>query len=37
MSYMDAHVAYMAYVLDKLEEDWEKEQEELKKQQYEDE
>ena len=35
MSYMDAHVAYMAYVLDKLEEDWEKD--ELKKQQQEDE
>ena len=36
MSYIDAEVAYMAYVLDKLEEDWEKEQE-LKQQQKEDE
>lgn len=31
-SYEEAAVAYMAYVLDKLEEDWEKEQE-LKQQQ----
>lgn len=37
MSYMDAHVAYMAYVLDKLEEDWEKEQELKQQQQQEDE
>lgn len=36
MSYIDAEVAYMAYVLDKLEEDWEKEQE-LKQQQKEEE